>query len=136
MAKTLRVIEDFSVMGIGDILEWSESDNMYVTEHRGEYHKSDDKDSELRSVFSSSFAISEDYAKELIADGILEEVNPNKKSFTNVFDEIERLTNKYKDEIKNIDEDMAHAPQCMKVEQITVLNNLISLLEHLSRLKK
>ena len=42
----------------------------------------------------------------------------------------------FKDELKNVDEDMAHMPQCVKVERITVLNNLLSVLGHLNDLKK
>jgi len=54
----------------------------------------------------------------------------------NVFDEISRLTNKYEDELKNLNEDMANMPECMKVERTTVLNNMLSLLDHLAGLKK
>lgn len=136
MANTLRVIEDFFVMEVGDTFQWDENTKMYVAERSEEFHKSDDSDSELRSTYSSNFAISADYAKELIADGVLEEVNPTKKVFMNVFDEISRLQSKYTDELKNIDEDMASMPECLKVERITVLNNMLSLLEHLSGLKK
>ena len=135
MSKTLRVIEPFFAVEVGDTFEWNDSDQMYVSQHVEEFHKTDDSDSELRSMFNSNFAISADYAKELIADGYLEEVT-EKKTFTNVFDEIQRLYKKYKDELKNVDEDMAHMPQCVKVERITVLNNLLSVLGHLNDLKK
>ena len=135
MSKTLRVIEPFFAVEVGDTFEWNDSDQMYVSQHVEEFHKTDDSDSELRSMFNSNFAISADYAKELIADGYLEEVT-EKKTFTNVFDEIQRLYKKYKDELKNVDEDMAHLPQCVKVERITVLNNLLSVLGHLNDLKK
>lgn len=137
MGKTLRVIDSFFVMEVGDTFEWDENTQMYVAEHAEEFHKSDDSNSELRSSYQSNFAISADYAKELIADGYLEVVgNENKKVFMNVFDEINRLSEKYQDELKNIDEDMASMPECMKVERITVLNNMLSLLEHLAGLKK
>lgn len=137
MAKTLRVIDTFFCMEVGDTFEWDEKSQMYVAEHSEEFHKSDDNDSELRSSYQSNFAISVDYAKELIADGYLEVVGAeNKKVFTNVFDEISRLTEKYTDELKNLDEDMASMPECLKVERTTVLNNMLSLLEHLAELKK
>ena len=137
MGKTLRVIDSFFVMEVGDTFEWDENTQMYVAEHAEEFHKSDDSNSELRSSYQSNFAISADYAKELIADGYLEVVGAeNKKVFMNVFDEISRLSEKYQDELKNIDEDMASMPECMKVERMTVLNNMISLLEHLAGLKK
>lgn len=137
MAKTLRVIESFFVLEVGDTLEWDNETNMYRAEHQEEFHKSDEDDSELRSVYNSNFAISADYAKELIADGYLEVVGAeNKKVFMNVFDEIGRLTEKYTDELKNLNEDMANMPECMKVERTTVLNNLLSVLDHLAGLKK
>ena len=137
MAKTLRVIESFFVLEVGDTLELDSETGMYRAEHNEEFHKSDDNDSELRSVYNSNFAISADYAKELIADGYLEEVGAeNKKVFMNVFDEISRLTDKYNNELKNLNEDMADMPECIKVERTTVLNNLLSVLDHLAGLKK
>lgn len=136
MAKTLRVINSFFVMEEGDTLEWNDDTNMYTADHSEEFHKSDDSDSELRSTYQSNFAISEDYAKELILDGYLEEVTDGKKVFMNVFDEINRLIEKYNDELKNINEDMANMPECLKVERTTVLNNILSVLDHLKELKK
>lgn len=136
MAKTLRVIDTFFCMEVGDTFEWDDNTQMYVAEHSEEFHKSDDSDSELRSCYQSNFAISADYAKELIADGYLEVVGAEKKVFMNVFDEIGRLTEKYNDELKNLNEDMANMPECMKVERTTVLNNMLSLLNHLAGLKK
>lgn len=136
MAKTLRVINSFFVMEEGDTLEWDDSTKMYTADHSEEFHKSDDSNSELRSTYQSNFAISEDYAKELILDGYLEEVADGKKSFTNVFDEINRLIEKYDDELKNLNEDMANMPECLKVERTTVLNNILSVLDHLKELKK
>lgn len=137
MAKTLRVIDSFFVMEVGDTLEYDEKSGMYVAEHNEEFHKSDDSNSEVKSTYNSNFAISESYAKELIMDGYLEEVTTdNKSTFVNIFDEIDRLIAKYTDEFKNIDEDMATLPECLKVERVTVLNNLLSLLDHLKGLKK
>ena len=137
MAKTLTVIDPFFVMEAGDTFEWNEDDNMYVANHAEEFHKSDDSDSEIRSTYQSNFAISVDYAKELIADGYLEETsNEPKKAFTNVFDEINRLIDKYEDEKNNLQEDMANMPECLKVERATVLNNVLSVLDHLKELKK
>lgn len=135
MSKTLRVVEPFFTVDTGDTFEWNDSDKMYVSQRVEEFHKTDDSDSELRSMFNSNFAISADYAKELVADGYLEEVT-EKKVFMNVFDEIQRLQAKYTDELKNLDEDMAGMPECLKVERTTVLNNILSVLEHLNSLKK
>lgn len=137
MAKTLTVIDPFFVMEVDDTFEWNEDDNMYVANHAEEFHKSDDSDSEIRSTYQSNFAISVDYAKELITDGYLEETsNEPKKAFTNVFDEINRLIDKYEDEKDNLQEDMANMPECLKVERATVLNNVLSVLDHLKELKK
>jgi hypothetical protein len=97
MAKTLRVIDPFLYMEVGDTFEYDAESNMYTAQHSEEFHKSDESDSELRSIYQSNFAISADYAKELIMDGYLEEVGETKKMFTNVFDEINRLIEKYSD---------------------------------------
>lgn len=138
MAKTLRVTDSFLFMEIGDTFEYNNDTQMYVFEHNEEFHKTDDADSEVRSVYNSNFSISEDYAKELIKEGYLEEVVESSKSknFVNVFDEIDKLYNKYTDELNNIDEDMSTAPECLKVERVTVLNNLVKVLNHLKSLKK
>lgn len=138
MAKTLRVTDSFLFMEIGDTFEYNNDTHMYVFEHNEEFHKTDDADSEVRSIYNSNFSISEDYAKELIKEGYLEEVVESSKSknFVNVFDEIDKLYNKYTDELNNIDEDMSTAPECLKVERVTVLNNLVKVLNHLKSLKK
>ena len=138
MAKTLRVTDSFLFMEIGDTFEYNNDTQMYVFEHNEEFHKTDDADSEVRSIYNSNFSISEDYAKELIKEGYLEEVveNPKSKNFVNVFDEIDKLYNKYTDELNNIDEDMSTAPECLKVERVTVLNNLVKVVNHLKSLKK
>lgn len=135
MNKVLHVIEPFFTVEVGDTFEFDDKSNMYVSQRTEEFHKTDDSNSELRSMFNSNFAISADYAKELIADGYLEDTM-EKKVFTNVFDEIQRLSDKYSDELKNLEEDMAGMPECLKVERTTVLNNILSVLEHLKSLKK
>ena len=135
MNKVLHVIAPFFTVEVGDTFEFDDNTNMYVSQRTEEFHKTDDSNSELRSTFNSNFAISADYAKELIADGYLEDVN-GKKVFMNVFDEIQRLSDKYSDELKNLNEDMAGMPECMKVERTTVLNNILSVLDHLKSLKK
>lgn len=135
MNKVLHVTEPFFTVEVGDTFEYDDNTNMYVAQRTEEFHKTDDSNSELRSMFNSNFAISVDYAKELIADGYLEDVT-EKKTFTNVFDEIQRLNDKYSDELKNLNEDMAGMPECLKVERTTVLNNILSVLDHLKSLKK
>lgn len=135
MAKTLRVISDFFDMTPGDTFEYNENTKMYTAERSEEFHRTDDEDSEIRSAYSSKFSISEGYAKELIQDGILEDAD-EKTQFINVFDEIDSLTSRYERELKNVNADMASFPECVKVERITVLNNLLSVLDHLKGLKK
>lgn len=139
MTKILRVIEPFFVMEVGDTFEWNAEDHMYTSSHTEEFHKSDDANAEVSSAYKSNFSISADYAQELINDGYLEPVTEDdkkQKSFVNVFDEIQRLTDKYTDELANLKEDMANMPECLKVERTTVLNNILSVLDHLNGLKK
>lgn len=137
MVKTLRVIEPFFVMETGDSFVWDDETQMYVSIHTEEFHKSQDTDSEINSTYNSNFSISANYADELIKEGYLEPVDgEEKKNFVNVFDEINRLINKYTDELTNLQEDMANMPECLKVERTTVLNNIISVLNHLNGLKK
>lgn len=136
MSKTLRVINSFFVMEEGDTFVLSEDGKFYSSERNEEFHKAGDKN-ELNSTFSSTFNISIDYAKHLIEEGYLEEVEPTSKpGFVNVFDEIDNLINKYQNDLSNIDADMAGEPQCVKVERITVLKNIITVLNHLKTLRK
>lgn len=136
MSKTLRVIDSFFVMEVGDTFTLSEDGKFYVAERNEEFHKAGEKN-ELNSTFTSTFSISLDYAKHLIDEGYLEEVEQTSKpGFVNVFDEIDNLINKYQNDLANIDADMAGEPQCVKVEKTTVLTNIIAVLNHLKTLRK
>lgn len=136
MSKTLRVINSFFIMEVGDVFNLSEDGKFYVAERNEEFHKAGEKN-ELNSTFNSTFNISLDYAQHLINEGYLEEIeNTNKTTFVNVFDEIDSLINRYQTELDNIDADMAGEPQCVKVEKTTVLTNIIAVLNHLKTLRK
>jgi len=136
MSKTLRVINSWFIMEVGDTFTLSEDGKFYVAERNEEFRKAGENN-ELNSTFNSTFTISLDYAQHLIEEGYLEEVEPTgKTTFVNVFDEIDNLINKYQIELDNIDADMAGEPQCVKVEKITVLTNIIAVLNHLKTLRK
>lgn len=138
MAKTLRVIEPFLIMNIGDIFEYSNEEKMYVSRHNEEFYKNDSESvNDIKSSYTSEFKISAEYAKTLVDEGYLEEATEvNDKSFVNIFDEIDALLLKYKTGLNNIETDMAELPACVKVERQTVLTNMITLLKHLKSLKK
>lgn len=138
MAKTLRVIDPFFVMDLGDTFEYDENTKMYVSKHKEEFYKMDDESiNEIKSSYNSEFQISEEYAKTLIEEKYLEEVDDDeKKPFVNIFDEIDKLLEKYKDGLKTLEKDTAGLPACIKVERESVLTNLVTLLEHLKGLKK
>ena len=139
MAKTLRVIDPFFVMELGDLFEYSEDSKMYVSVHNEDFYNTDGNSVDsVKSSYNSEFSISPDYAKTLIKEGYLEEVSDAEKStsFVNIFDEIDNLLTKYKTGLKTIEKDMAELPACVRVERQTVLTNMITLLEHLKSLKK
>lgn len=138
MAKTLRVINPFFIMDTNDTFDFNEDANMYVSKHKEEFYKMDNGSiDEIKSSYNSEFHISEEYAKTLIKEGYLEEVTEDdKRSFVNVFDEIDSLLEKYKKGIETIEEDTVGLPACVKVERESVLTNLVTLLEHLKSLKK
>lgn len=141
MSKILRVVEPFFVMEVGDTFELSADGKQYISEYNEEYNKYDD-DRVSDSSYHSSFSISVDYAKELIEDGVLEEVVDKAEkikrdsNFVNVFDEIDNLLTKYNAQLETLDEDMVNSPQCLKVERKTVLSNMVKLLSYLKNLKK
>lgn len=138
MAKTLRVIDSFFVMDTGDLFEYDEDSKMYVSKHKEEFYKTDKGSiNEVKSSYNSEFRISEEYAKSLIEEGYLEEVDENDKTpFVNVFDEINNLLEKYKKGLETVEKDTVGLPTCVKVEREAVLTNLVTLLEHLKSLKK
>lgn len=134
--KTLKVIEPFFNLDVDDTFELSEDGKNYIAERKEEYNKLGAFGEELKSSYSSSFSISTEYAKQLIKDGYLEEVKENKteeSGFVNVFDEIDRLLGEYNNRLNNIDKTL---PEVLKLEETTVLSNLIKALSHLKNLKK
>lgn len=140
MAKTLRVVEPFLVLMTGDMFEYDEETNMYVSQRKEEYYENGDSHSkQIKSTFSTNFSISPEYAKDLINEGILEEATEteqNKTPFVNIFDEIDTLLARYIEQLNDVEGNTNDLPACMKVERETVLNNMITLLKHLKSLKK
>lgn len=135
MAKTLRVIESFFVMEVGDTFILSDDGKYYVS-CRNEEFRNNSEDGSVDSSYTSEYRISTEYAKDLIENGYLEEVGSTKREFVNVFDEIDNLIDRYQIELNNLDKDLANEPQCVKVEKTTVLTNLLSVLTHLKTLRK
>ena len=137
MSKKLHVIDPFFIAELDDMFELNENGD-YSLEKKEEFYKiADDKSSKVQSSCSSTFIISPEYAQTLIKDGYLEEdTEKEDKPFVNIFDEINTLIDKYSTDLKNIDVDMQNVPQCVKLEKETVLNNLITVLNHLKDLKK
>lgn len=143
MTDILKVIKPFFVMEAGDTFELSEDGENYVSRYNVEHSGNSDENDILISKYESEYTISKSYAADLIKEGYLEEVAPvrsnnyaKRDDFINVFDEINDLMTEYQKELDNIDGDMSDAPACMKIERQTVLSNLITVLEHLSSLKK
>lgn len=137
MTKILKVIKPFFVMEQDDTFELSADGTEYVSSISVEHHESDDNFSNISSKYSSNYTISIDFAKTLIDSGYLAEVSDkDEKRFVNVFDEINTLLDTYQDELNKLDEEMQDMPACLKIEKETVLNNLITVLDHLSSLRK
>lgn len=135
MSKTLRVIDSFFVVEVGDTFQLSEDGNSYIFERSEEFRKAGEN-IDQNATYNASFSISTEYAKQLIQEGYLEEVEEKKQQFVNVFDEINNLICKYQQELMTIDEDMKNEPACMKVEKTTVLTNILGVLNHLKTLRK
>ena len=135
MTKKLEVIEPFFGLELGDVMNLSDDEKSYVAEYNSAYKDNDDDDdSSVKATYSSKYSISVDYAKELIDEGMLKELIDKSEPFINVFDEIDSLIEKYTYDLNKVDtQDM---PECMKVEQRTVMLNLIKVLNYLKGLKK
>ena len=134
MTKKLEVIEPFFGLELGDVMTLSDDEKSYAAEYNSAYKEDDDDDSSVKATYSSKCSISVDYAKELVNEGVLKEVTETEVPFVNVFDEIDSLLKEYTADLNKIDtQDM---PECMKVEQRTVMLNLIKVLNYLKGLKK
>ena len=136
MSNTLQVIEPFFTLTVGDTLELTKDGKSYVNVRSDEFSKAGKNGEDFSSSYESTVTFSVAYAKELLKEGIVCEVNPEKQEFVNIFTEIDNLLEKYTKELKSIDTDMKGCQECVKLEKCTVLNNLITLLTYLKGLKK
>lgn len=136
MTKILKVIKPFFVMENGDTFEYNADTDQYESVYNEEHNSSNEDNSTVVSSYNSVYRISKEYAKILLDNGYVEEVD-EKKRFVNIFDEIDNKLNEYNNELYTLktkaDE---NTPQCLLVEKETVLRNMIKLLEYLKGLKK
>lgn len=136
MTKILKVIKPFFVMENGDTFEYNADTDQYESVYNEEHNSSNEDNSTVVSSYNSVYRISKEYAKMLLDNGYVEEVD-DKKRFVNIFDEINNKLSEYNNELyvlkSKADE---NTPQCLLVEKETVLINMIKLLEYLKGLKK
>jgi hypothetical protein len=136
MTKILKVIKPFFVMEDGDTFEYNADTDQYESVYNEEHNSSNEDNSTVVSSYNSIYRISNEYAKMLLDNGYVEEVD-DKKRFVNIFDEINNKLSEYNNELyalkSKADE---NTPQCLLVEKETVLRNMIKLLEYLKGLKK
>ena len=141
MAKILKVTKPFFVMEIGDTFEYDANTKQYKSVYNIEHNGSDEKNTMVVSTYNSVYTISEDYAKMLIDNGYLEESYINTESekptqFVNIFNEIDKLISEYSKDLNDVDNEYKDMPECLKVEKVTVIKNLLKLLTYLKSLKK
>ena len=136
MTKILKVIKPFFVMENGDTFEYSADTDQYESVYNEEHNSSNEDNSTVVSSYNSVYRISKEYAKMLIDNGYVEEVD-DKKRFVNIFDEIDNKLSEYNKELYVLkSKSDENTPQCLLVEKETVLRNMIKLLEYLKGLKK
>ena len=136
MTKILKVIKPFFVMENGDTFEYNADTDQYESVYNEEHNSSNEDNSTVVSSYNSVYRISKEYAKMLLDNGYVEEVD-EKKRFINIFDEIDNKLSEYNNELYAIKaKSDENTPQCLLVEKETVLRNMIKLLEYLKGLKK
>ena len=136
MTKILKVIKPFFVMENGDTFEYNADTDQYESVYNEEHNSSNEDNSTVVSSYNSVYRISKEYAKMLLDNGYVEEVD-DKKRFVNIFDEINNKLSEYNNELYSIKSKAdENTPQCLLVEKETVLRNMIKLLEYLKGLKK
>lgn len=136
MTKILKVIKPFFVMENGDTFEYNADTDQYESVYSEEHNSSNEDNSTVVSSYNSVYRISKEYAKMLLDNGYVEEVD-DKKRFVNIFDEINNKLSEYNNELCALkSKAYENTPQCLLVEKETVLRNMIKLLEYLKGLKK
>ena len=136
MTKILKVIKPFFVMESGDTFEYNADTEQYESVYNEEHNSSNEDNSTVVSSYNSVYRISKEYAKMLLDNGYVEEVD-KKARFVNIFDEIDNKLSEYNNELYSIKSKAdENTPQCLIVEKETVLRNMIKLLEYLKGLKK
>lgn len=136
MTKILKVIKPFFVMENGDTFEYNADTDQYESVYNEEHNSSNEDNSTVVSSYNSVYRISKEYAKMLLDNGYVEEVD-DKKRFVNIFDEINNKLSEYNNELYTLKSKAdENTPQCLLVEKETVLRNMIKLLEYLKGLKK
>ena len=136
MTKILKVIKPFFVMENGDTFEYNADTEQYESVYNEEHNSSNEDNSTVVSSYNSVYRISKEYAKMLLDNGYVEEVD-DKKRFVNIFDEINNKLSEYNNELYTLKSKAdENTPQCLLVEKETVLRNMIKLLEYLKGLKK
>lgn len=136
MTKILKVIKPFFVMENGDTFEYNADTDQYESVYNEEHNSSNEDNSTVVSSYNSVYRISKEYAKMLLDNGYVEEVD-EKKRFVNIFDEIDNKLSEYNEDLYTLSNgDNDDTPQCLLVEKETVLRNMIKLLEYLKGLKK
>lgn len=136
MTKILKVIKPFFVMENGDTFEYNADTDQYESVYNEEHNSSNEDNSTVVSSYNSVYRISKEYAKMLLDNGYVEEVD-EKKRFVNIFDEIDNKLSEYNNELYALKTKAdQNTPQCLLVEKETVLRNMIKLLEYLKGLKK
>ena len=138
MAKTLKVIDPFLRLDLGDKFELSEDGQSYKSSVVENFANTMDNGKEFVTKYHADFIISKDYAEQMIEDGYLQEENEEANgNFVNVFDEIDNLIQQYDSELKVLDTEEGNALHpAVRLEKQTVLGNMTKLLRHLKSLKK
>ena len=134
MKNSLKVIEPFFNLNVGDVLELNKAGDSYVISCEESYDGHDENTSNT-AKFASCLTLSKSYAAELIREGYLEEVVGDNVNFRNVFDEIDQLIEKYTAKLNEIETKNDEHPLVVH-ESRTVYNNLLTVLTHLKSLKK
>ena len=58
------------------------------------------------------------------------------QEFLSLLDEIDKLISEYSKDLNDVDNEYKDMPECLKVEKVTVIKNLLKLLTYLKSLKK
>lgn len=141
MGKILKVSKNGLLKSLSPDMEFVLSKDGKTYDYQKEVKNTADcpDGMEAWEVYSNKISLSKEFCEKLVKEGSLIEVKEENKSqeccSCKIYQEIDKLLKEYNKELKNVLDNKDEVPECLRVEKMTVLKNLIKVLNYLKDLK-